>query len=155
MDSRLPGKQQALFLLFMLLHFAVPYLFLCIGKFCSLFLTFISWIPSVTVPCVLSQLQVVWSFFFSFFPSVVALTLPQPPTAGTPPRATLDVLPPWQRCHETPVVIRVMDWVNNIAPAPPHQLYCTSDCTSSHRHLCTAAANNLPQLSGRTNNPTV
>lgn len=43
-----------------------------------------------------------------------------PQTHGpTPPSATLGVLLPWQRCHKTPVVIRLMDWVNNIAPTPP------------------------------------
>lgn len=43
-----------------------------------------------------------------------------PQTHGPPPpSATLGVLLPWQRCHKTPVVIRLMDWVNNIAPTPP------------------------------------
>lgn len=63
------------------------------------------------VHCRISDISYKWDIFLCFW---------GPQTHGpTPPSATLGVLLPWQRYHKTPVVIRLMDWVNNIALTPP------------------------------------
>lgn len=118
---------------------------------------FISWKSSLTALCVLAPLLVVWFYLFLHLSPLCLHSLP--------PQAKLGAVPAWQRCHKRAVFIRLMEWVNNIAPNPPHRpapaafarvaqaaiTALVARCSAS----AAAAANNRLQLSSRTNNPSV
>lgn len=74
---------------------------------------FISWKSSVKTLCVISPLLPVW-FYLSLSLSPLCLPPPLPP-----PLAKLGARPAWQRCQWRAVFMRLIEWVNNIAPTPP------------------------------------
>lgn len=107
----------------------------CSCFFCFFCPFFISWKSSVTASCVISAVAVVRFYLFTLLPFS-----PSAPSQLLPPLlAKLGAPPAWQRCHKRAVFIRLMEWVNNIAPTPPHHpapARTRSGGTGSHHRAC-------------------